>query len=360
MLDLSNGQGAPIGDMQGIGTITNDDAAPVVSVANASVVEGNAGTSLLQFAVSLSAASDVDASIDFATAGATATRGSDFVAASGTLTIPAGATTGTVDVVVNGDVVVREQRDPVVDAQQPHRRHRRGRRRSGDDRERRQDADDAHLEGRAEAARRDRRRGSWNRPSPGHRVTATLFRKQGTRFVKVSAKTVPVRYLQRSRRRRQEGRLPTPRRSSVRRRREPTRSSCDSRAPRPTNRALGSRSSPSLAAEPTPVGFPPHHATMVAPFLDHRTSVRYGDSSPSAPPIGGARALGSRPDHPRRGRCRCERSPSWSSTSRPPADRPGTPGSPRSERSGSPAASASGRSRRSSTPRSRSRRSSPT
>ncbi|MGI8615706.1 MAG: hypothetical protein ACR2L4_02835 [Actinomycetota bacterium] len=29
----------------------------------------------------------------------------------------------------------------------------------------------------------------------GHRVTATLFRKQGARFVKVSAKTVLVRYI---------------------------------------------------------------------------------------------------------------------------------------------------------------------
>ena len=34
----------------------------------------------------------------------------------------------------------------------------------------------------------------------GDRVTATLFRKKGTRYVKVSAKTVSIRYIRGSRR----------------------------------------------------------------------------------------------------------------------------------------------------------------
>ena len=79
MLDLSNGLGVPIGDVRGIGTIANDDAPPILSVANASVVEGNTGTSLLHFTVSSAGASDVAASVDYATAGTTATAGSDFV-----------------------------------------------------------------------------------------------------------------------------------------------------------------------------------------------------------------------------------------------------------------------------------------
>ena len=43
--------------------------------------------------------------MDWATASGTAAAGTDYVAESGTLTIPAGATTGTVNVVVNGDLV---------------------------------------------------------------------------------------------------------------------------------------------------------------------------------------------------------------------------------------------------------------
>ena len=103
--DLSNASGAPIGDPQGVATILNDDTAPTVSVADASKVEGDGGTSLLTFTISLVGSSDVDATVDFATAGGTATAGADYVSTSGTLTIPAGQTSGTVDVVVNGDVV---------------------------------------------------------------------------------------------------------------------------------------------------------------------------------------------------------------------------------------------------------------
>jgi Calx-beta domain len=53
--------------------------------------------------VSLSAAYDVPVTIDYATANGAATAGSDYQAASGTLTIPAGQTSGTITVLVNGD-----------------------------------------------------------------------------------------------------------------------------------------------------------------------------------------------------------------------------------------------------------------
>ena len=89
-LNLANAVGAPIGDAQGIGTIANDDAAPGLSVGNASVTEGNSGQRMLTFTVSLSGDTDLDATVDFATAGVTATAGTDYVDGSGTLTIPAG------------------------------------------------------------------------------------------------------------------------------------------------------------------------------------------------------------------------------------------------------------------------------
>ncbi len=66
-----------------LGTIVNDDAASL-EIADAQLVEGDAGTAELRFDVSLDAAVDVGLSVDFATAEDSATA-SDFSAASGTL-----------------------------------------------------------------------------------------------------------------------------------------------------------------------------------------------------------------------------------------------------------------------------------
>jgi len=76
---------------------------PVVSIANASVSEGNSGTASLTFTVSLSGQSSSDVTVDYATFDDTATAGSDYTAANGTLTIPAGSTSGTIAITVNGD-----------------------------------------------------------------------------------------------------------------------------------------------------------------------------------------------------------------------------------------------------------------
>ncbi|VTR96211.1 na-ca exchanger integrin-beta4 : Na-Ca exchanger/integrin-beta4 OS=Trichodesmium erythraeum (strain IMS101) GN=Tery_1772 PE=4 SV=1: Calx-beta: Calx-beta: Calx-beta: Calx-beta: Calx-beta: Calx-beta: PKD: PKD: HemolysinCabind: HemolysinCabind [Gemmata massiliana] len=97
----------PVADVSvggpGAGTITNDDALPTLSVGNPSVVEGNDGTAHLVFNVSLSNLSYQDVSFDFAAVGGTAVAGADYAATSGTVTIAAGQTTGTIEVVVNGD-----------------------------------------------------------------------------------------------------------------------------------------------------------------------------------------------------------------------------------------------------------------
>jgi hypothetical protein len=103
-LDLSNpvnGQGTP----SGTATITDDDAAPDVSIADATVFEGNSGTADLTFDMTLSNASSSDVSVEYATSDGTATAGTDYTSASGTLTIPAGSTTGTITVHAKGDTV---------------------------------------------------------------------------------------------------------------------------------------------------------------------------------------------------------------------------------------------------------------
>ncbi|MBI2391069.1 MAG: hypothetical protein HYV09_15865 [Deltaproteobacteria bacterium] len=103
---LSSPTEATIAKAEGTGTITDDDAQPTLSIDDVSVSEGNSGTATAKFTVTLSAASGLPVTVAFASADGTATTaGSDYVAASGTLTFPAGTTTQTIDVTVNGDVL---------------------------------------------------------------------------------------------------------------------------------------------------------------------------------------------------------------------------------------------------------------
>jgi hypothetical protein len=95
--------GAGVGDGTGVGNIVNDDVR-TLSIADASVSEGNSGTKTLVFTVALSQASTSAVTYNIATSNGTATAGSDYVAASATgETIPAGALSKTFSVTLNGD-----------------------------------------------------------------------------------------------------------------------------------------------------------------------------------------------------------------------------------------------------------------
>ena len=105
-LNLSNATGGlAIADAQGIGTIQNDDPDPVVSVADASVVEGDTGTATLSLPVTLSGPSGHEVDVDYVTGDGTATAGSDYTATNGTLVFAAGQTSKQIDVSVAGDYV---------------------------------------------------------------------------------------------------------------------------------------------------------------------------------------------------------------------------------------------------------------
>lgn len=95
--------GATIGT-QGQGTINDDDATTAtLSVSAASVAEGNSGTRLLSFTVSRSTNTN-SFSVDVATADVTANAGTDYLAASTTLTFPSGGTLSrSFTVTINGD-----------------------------------------------------------------------------------------------------------------------------------------------------------------------------------------------------------------------------------------------------------------
>lgn len=81
--------------------------APVIAIADASIPEGDAGDSTMEFQVTLSAPAGPGGVVfDWATADGTASSGSDFVAASGTGVIAAGETGTTLAVTVRGDTQV--------------------------------------------------------------------------------------------------------------------------------------------------------------------------------------------------------------------------------------------------------------
>lgn len=105
-LALSNPTGgATLGTAAAVLTIADDDRASV-SVADVAVNEGDSGQTDLAFTVSLSAPLYTDFSVQYATQAGTASAGDDFVSTSGTLTIPAGVTSGIIHVPTNGDTAV--------------------------------------------------------------------------------------------------------------------------------------------------------------------------------------------------------------------------------------------------------------
>lgn len=76
---------------------------PSISISDVTIVEGNSGTLVASFTVTLSAAYGQPVTVAYATADGAATAGSDYQAVSGTLTILAGETVGMITVPVNGD-----------------------------------------------------------------------------------------------------------------------------------------------------------------------------------------------------------------------------------------------------------------
>jgi Tol biopolymer transport system component/predicted secreted protein len=110
-VNLSSPTNATISDSQGQGTIFNDDAAPPTPTLSindlTNITEGNSGTSIATFNVTLSPSSSQTVTVDFATANGTATiAGNDYQSASGMLTFHPGDTSKPINVTINGDTLV--------------------------------------------------------------------------------------------------------------------------------------------------------------------------------------------------------------------------------------------------------------
>jgi len=110
-LILSEAQGAGFAKGEtavATGTIVDDD--PIMTVADAKVLEAGTGdTTKLQFRVLLSEPASQEVTLRYqtfeSTAGNAAIQGTDYAAATGTLRIPVGRTSGIIEVSVTGDTV---------------------------------------------------------------------------------------------------------------------------------------------------------------------------------------------------------------------------------------------------------------
>lgn len=104
-VDLSNPSNATIEAGRAIGTILNDDQEPMLSIGDATVVEGDAGTTTMLFTVTLSNASVFPVSVAYDTSPGTATPGVDYLAASGTVDFQPGETERLIAIEVVGDTL---------------------------------------------------------------------------------------------------------------------------------------------------------------------------------------------------------------------------------------------------------------
>jgi hypothetical protein len=98
--------GAVLVGTTAVGTIQDDDGPPTLAIFGDSTHEGCEGTTTLAFDVQLSRPVTSTVTVNYATADGTATAGSDYQFASGTVTFAPGQTEQTIRVTVIGDANV--------------------------------------------------------------------------------------------------------------------------------------------------------------------------------------------------------------------------------------------------------------
>ncbi len=102
---LSSADAVDLLDAEATGTIVDNDGLPALSIGDQSILEGSAGSSAMQFLVTLSPSAASTVTVDYATADGSARAGNDYTSASGTLTFNPGQTEKYISVDVTGDVV---------------------------------------------------------------------------------------------------------------------------------------------------------------------------------------------------------------------------------------------------------------
>lgn len=192
-VNLSNATNAKISLANATGTITENDPAPSLSVADASVTEGNSGSTLATFTVTLTGATAVDASASWATVAGTATAGADFQAETGSVLIPAGQTSAVVKVTIVGDTVDEPDETFSVTLSSPGNASIADGMATGtilDD-----DKTPTTLTLKVATTKTLKARGLLEPAVAGLKVTVTLYRKSATGYKRVRSMTVTVKGL---------------------------------------------------------------------------------------------------------------------------------------------------------------------
>jgi hypothetical protein len=104
-VNLSAAANADIVDSAGLATIVDDDGQSSLSIADASVDEGNSGTASATLVVTLSPADSQVVTVQFGTVDGTAKAGDDYIADSGVLTFNPGETSRQVIIQAKGDIL---------------------------------------------------------------------------------------------------------------------------------------------------------------------------------------------------------------------------------------------------------------
>ncbi len=84
--------------------------ASLIAISDASIAEGDSGTVMMDFAVSRSGDLTVPVTVDYTTADGTAQAGTDYIAETGTVSFPAGATSATIAIPVIGNTILQPDR----------------------------------------------------------------------------------------------------------------------------------------------------------------------------------------------------------------------------------------------------------
>lgn len=102
---LSAATNASIADSSGLGTITDNDTAPTLSINDVTILEGHSGLTTVTFTVTLSAISGQTVTVKYTTANNSAVASGDYTSTYGTLTFAAGVISKTITVSIKGDVL---------------------------------------------------------------------------------------------------------------------------------------------------------------------------------------------------------------------------------------------------------------
>jgi hypothetical protein len=95
-------------------TILDNDPPPVLTISDATIVEGDVGSKTAVFTVTLSGPSSQIVTVNYTTANGSATAPGDYTATSGSLTFPAGTVARTIAVTVNSDILAEPDEDFLV------------------------------------------------------------------------------------------------------------------------------------------------------------------------------------------------------------------------------------------------------